>query len=41
MWAQNRKLKMQNKFPQITAKAKADKKLKFTSLIHHIDKKLL
>lgn len=41
MWTQNRKNKVQNKFPQITAKAKVDKKLKFTSLIHHIDEKLL
>lgn len=41
MWAQNRKIKVINKFPQITAKAKVDKQLKFTSLIHHIDEKLL
>ena len=32
---------MNNKFSQITAKAKACKKLKFTSLAHHINKDLL
>jgi group II intron reverse transcriptase/maturase len=32
---------MTNKFPQITAKAKADKQLKFTSLAHHINEELL
>ena len=41
MWAQNRKIKVTNKFPQITAKAKADKQLKFTSLVHHINEKSL
>lgn len=32
---------MTNKLPQITAKAKADKQLKFTSLVHHINEELL
>lgn len=41
MLAQNSKSRMKSKFPQIVAKAKADKGLKFTSLIHHINKELL
>lgn len=34
-------MKVNNKFPQIVAKAKADKALKFTSLAHHLNKDLL
>lgn len=41
MQTQSCKFEMTNKFPQITAKARVDKQLKFTSLIHHIDEKLL
>ena len=41
MLAQNSKSKMTSKFPQIVANAKADKELKFTSLIHHINEELL
>ena len=41
MWTQNRKLKVINRFPQIAAKASADKGLKFNSLIHHINEELL
>lgn len=38
---QNPILKKINRFPQITAKAEADKGLKFVSLAHHINKDLL
>lgn len=38
---QNPILKKINRFPQITAKAEADRKLKFVSLIHHINQDLL
>lgn len=41
MQTQSCKFEMTNKFPQITVKARVDKQLKFTSLIHHIDEKLL
>jgi RNA-directed DNA polymerase len=41
MWTQNRKPKVNNKFPQITVKADADKGFKFTSLAHHINEELL
>ena len=41
MGTQNLKLKVINRFPQIAAKARADKGLKFNSLIHHIDEELL
>jgi len=34
-------MKVNNKFPQIAAKAMADKALKFTSLAHHLNKRLL
>lgn len=38
---QNPILKKINRFPQITAKAEADRGLKFVSLIHHINQDLL
>ena len=41
MGTQNPKPKVINRFPQIAAKARADKKLKFNSLIHHLNEELL